>query len=632
MPRPGGSPTPLYHAYCAFTAIASPFVWRTVRGKLASAGVTPERQRERLGHATQPRPKGRLIWFHAASVGESLSVLTLIRRMGEALPDASFLITSGTPTSAELVAKRLPERTRHQFAPLDTGAAVGRFLKHWQPDAGIFVESEMWPRVLVEAKARGVALALLNARLSRKSLGGWKKFPKTARFILAQFSLFVTQNRDMAEALVAIGADPDLVRPGTNLKATSAPLPVDDETLSQIRGDLAGRRLWVASSTHAGEEETVLRAHRHLLSQFPDLLLLLIPRHPERGDEVAGLIEKAGLSHARRSVGQRIEQQTQVYLADTLGETGTWYALCPLVFLGGSLLEIGGHNPFEPAQSGAAVLTGPGYFNFSETFAPMIASGAVREIDDAETLANGIAHWLNDPAALQMARDAGFDNVNLDLMFGLPGQTVAGALAELDQAIALDAPHLSWYQLTLEPNTAFALNPPSGLPDDDTLSDMQIEGISRLADSGYHRYEVSAFAQAQRECQHNLNYWRFGDYLGVGAGAHGKWTHPDGSVERSWKTRHPKAYQAQDHRSAERHRVDAAQVPFEFMLNALRLVDGVEIELFERTTGNSVERLTSTWQGLVDRRLVHPIDGGRLKCTDLGFRWLNDVVGAFLPE
>ncbi len=365
-----------------------------------------QRQHERLGHPSQSRPNGRLIWFHAASVGESLSVLSLIHKLGVRLPDAEFLITSGTPTSAALIAKRLPPRTRHQYPPLDTAGPVKRFLNHWKPDAGIFVESEIWPQLIVESANRGTPLALLNARLSEKSVAGWKKRPATAQFILASFQLFLTQNDKTAANLIAMGALPERVHPGTNLKAMSDPLPVDQKTLTEIRAQIGERPVWIASSTHAGEEETVLAAHKRLLQDRPDLLLLLIPRHPERRAEVAGLVSETDLTHALRSAEQKITDKTQVYVADTLGETGTWYALSPIVFLGGSLKPIGGHNPFEPAQAGAAVLTGPGYFNFSETFAPLITTGGAAEVETAEDLARAVDHWLSDKSALGTARNS----------------------------------------------------------------------------------------------------------------------------------------------------------------------------------------------------------------------------------
>ncbi len=400
-----GSDTALLRLYRIVTWAIAPIAYRVVARKLRAAGVSEARIGERRGFPTQPRPDGTLIWFHAASVGESLSVLALIARIGERLGAAEFLITSGTATSAELVAKRLPPRTRHQFAPLDAPGPVARFLGHWRPDAGVFVESEIWPGMLTQARARGVRLALLNARLSDKSVQGWCKRPRTARAVLGVFDILLTQNAANARNLIAMGAERSRVETGINLKSTSAPLPVDAATLAELQGQLGNRPLWVASSTHPGEEEIVLAAHRRLLAAHPDLLLLLVPRHPERGDEVAALIARTGMSCARRGAGEPLTSR-QVYLADTLGETGTWYALSPVVFLGGSLTPVGGHNPFEPAQAGAAVITGPGTHNFSETFAPLIATGGAVEVTDAQSLAGAVATWLDDPDRLDAARAA----------------------------------------------------------------------------------------------------------------------------------------------------------------------------------------------------------------------------------
>ncbi|WP_170478922.1 3-deoxy-D-manno-octulosonic acid transferase [Ruegeria arenilitoris] len=412
MPVQHSQPTLLYHLYCGVTSIIAPFAWRVVRKKLEAAKVPAERQRERLGHASLPRPNGRLIWFHAASVGESLSVLSLITKMGERLPDAEFLITSGTPTSALLIEKRMPPRTRHQYPPLDSADSVRRFLNHWRPDAGIFVESEIWPRLIVESSKRSVALALLNARMSKKSVNGWKKHPQTSSFILAQFRLFLTQNSNTAANLISMGAAADRVQSGTNLKSFSDPLPVDQASLTDIRRQISDRPVWIASSTHAGEEEYVLDAHKELLKRWPDLLLLLIPRHPERRDEISELIRKLGFSYTLRTAKEAISTDTQVYVADTLGETGTWYALCPIVFLGGSLKEIGGHNPFEPAQAGAAIITGPGFFNFAETFAPLISFGGAVEVKTSLDLSHAVAKWLGDPSALADAQAAAQSCVN----------------------------------------------------------------------------------------------------------------------------------------------------------------------------------------------------------------------------
>ncbi|MFS4582690.1 3-deoxy-D-manno-octulosonic acid transferase [Phaeobacter sp. C3_T13_0] len=408
------APPLLFHLYRGVTALLAPFAFRKVAGKLAEHGVTPTRQRERLGYASQARPRPRahdgspapLLWFHGASVGESLAALSLIDKLSPRLPGAEFLLTSGTASSAEMMAKRMPGNCHHQFAPLDAAAPVRRFLNHWQPDAALFVESELWPVTLNATKRSGARLALVNARLSDRSIARWKSKATTAAFVMRQFDVLLSQNPQMGQSLIALGADPEAVYPSGNLKAGSAPLPVDNAVLGAMRTDLGSRPVWVASSTHRGEEEAIIAAHKSLLKQFPDLCLLLAPRHPERAEEVTLLTQSAGLSVARRSTGQPLEKDTNVYLADTLGEVGTWYALSPIVFVGGSLAPIGGHNPFEVAQAGAAVITGPGYFNFAETYPPLISSGGAVEISDSDSLAEAVQNWLQDTAALTSARSA----------------------------------------------------------------------------------------------------------------------------------------------------------------------------------------------------------------------------------
>ena len=371
-----------------------PFVARTTMRKLRRAGVTTARARERLGHATQPRTQGTLIWFHAASVGESLSVIALITRMGTQLPDAHFLITSGTATSAKLIAQRMPPRCQHQFAPIDAPQPLKRFLKHWRPDAAVFVESELWPQMLRRTFATGASMALVNARLSEKSITAWAKRPRLAAYLLEVFDLILTQNDAMAEAIVSMHAPATRVARGQNLKSFAGPLPVEDALISSARAALGHRAVWVAASTHAGEERIILDAHKRLRAQHPDLHLILVPRHPERGDEVLQLIADTGLNYSRRSRGDMPVHA--VFLADTLGELGNWFTLSDIVFLGGSLLPIGGHNPFEVAQSGAMVLSGNHVFNFAETFSAMEAAGAARIVADAADLASQIDILLRD--------------------------------------------------------------------------------------------------------------------------------------------------------------------------------------------------------------------------------------------
>ncbi|MEP2642027.1 3-deoxy-D-manno-octulosonic acid transferase [Roseobacter sp.] len=398
---------PLFYVYVAATVVLAPFAAYLEIKKLRRQGVSALRAHEKMGHASQPRSgSGHLIWFHAASVGESLSVLALIAKMGEMLPRAHFLITSGTATSAQLVSKRLPPRTVHQFAPLDARGPLTRFLKHWRPDAAIFVESELWPRMLRMTHERGTPMALVNARLSAKSRATWVRYPALASFILGVFDLILTQNDEMAQAMVDMHAPVDRVARGTNLKSLSAPLPTDPAVLAQSRAALKGRPVWVAASTHPGEEATVLDAHANLLVYHPDLVLILVPRHPDRRDEIVKLIRAREMSVAIRSEGSLPRNGEAVYLADTLGELGSWYALTDMVFLGGSLHPIGGHNPFEVVQAGAVAISGPHVTNFAETFADMQAKGAAQIVADTRALTDAVATLLDSHAARFSAHQA----------------------------------------------------------------------------------------------------------------------------------------------------------------------------------------------------------------------------------
>lgn len=397
----------LYRAYTLLSMGLVPFVARSAINKLRRADVPPYRAHERVGNATEDRPDGTLIWFHAASVGESLSVLALITRMGVALPAAHFLITTGTATSAALVAQRLPPRCIHQFAPLDAPGPLKRFLRHWQPDAALFVESELWPQMLRRTRATGARMALINARLSERSVKAWGKRPQLAAYVLDVFDLILTQNDAMAEAMVRMHAPAPRVARGRNLKSFAGPLPQDEDLLFEARAVLGHRPVWIAASTHKGEEQAVLQAHDTLRQTYPDLLLILAPRHPERGTEVAQLIAETGMEPTRRSHGDL--PGGSVYLVDTLGELGTWYALSDIVFLGGSLLPFGGHNPFEVAQAGGMVLSGKHVSNFAETYSDMQAAGAAQIIADPEDLAARVDLLLRDDAHRAKATTAARD-------------------------------------------------------------------------------------------------------------------------------------------------------------------------------------------------------------------------------
>ncbi len=396
-----GPPLPV-RLYRGAANLIAPLAYRRVARKLEAQGIPDGRLKERNGHATAPRPEGRLLWFHAASVGESLSVLRLIAHLGERHPDLSFLLTSGTATSAQIVAGRLPPRSIHQFAPLDSTRATARFLAHWRPDAAVFVESELWPQMLMQTGAAGVPMALVNARISESSARNWKRFPATARFLLSHFRMIHCQDDATAARLRELGLEN--AEKGMNLKSLSGELPVDAAALEEIRAALGARPMWLASSTHPGEDEIVIAAQTEVLRRHPEALLILVPRHPERAETIARLIEAEGLSHARRSTGGTVTVDCQIYLADTLGETGLWYALAPLTCLCGSFTPVGGHNPYEPAHAGSAILHGPLHANFAQTYPALDAAGAAEAVA-ADTLGTTVTGLLEDAVRLAAMRE-----------------------------------------------------------------------------------------------------------------------------------------------------------------------------------------------------------------------------------
>lgn len=395
-------PTWLFRAYATATRAGSSRITRARQKRLTEAGVSDARAAEVAGHASGARGTGRLIWFHAASVGESLSILPLITTLQRSCPDAQILVTSVTPSSADILAKRLPAGALHQFAPVDTPQAVARFLTHWRPDALILVESEIWPNMLVACAQASIPVALVGARLSEKSLKRWGKLSGTFRYLTQDVRLVFAQNIEMARALQRLGMRATRVEVSGNLKALADPLPVDHAARASLAAAFADTPLWVAASTHPGEDAILLGAHEILRQTMPAARLILVPRHPERAADIAMLAQKAGFSVARRAQGDAPE--ADVYLADTLGEMGLWYALAPVVFLAGSLKPIGGHNPFEVAHSGAALISGPHVANFQETYTTFEEHNAVRYAATAPEIADHLCHLLQDAQALDTAR------------------------------------------------------------------------------------------------------------------------------------------------------------------------------------------------------------------------------------
>ena len=386
------SPPLSLRLYGAGMALAEPLAPWLLKRRAGRGKEDPARLGERLGCAGAPRPQGPLVWIHAVSVGESLSHLPLVERFKAERPDLNLLVTSATRTSAELLARRLPQGVIHQYAPVDTPGAVRRFLEHWRPDLGVLVESELWPNLLQAARARGTRLALIGARVSATSASGWAKAPAAARALLGKFDLVYAQDLETRAWIEAHGAHVD---GQLDLKRLAGPLPCAAAALAALKLEIGARRVLLAASTHPGEEALIAEA---MAGIRPPPLLVVVPRHPERGAEVAGTLAARGLKPARRSLSEPAGAAVQAYVADTLGELGLFYRLADVVVLGGSLLEgLSGHNPLEPARLGAAVVSGPRHESFAEVYADLLRDKAVLIARDPAELAAAVRSLLADP-------------------------------------------------------------------------------------------------------------------------------------------------------------------------------------------------------------------------------------------
>lgn len=375
--------------YAAATALAEPLAHGLLRGRAKRGKEDLQRLGERLGRAGRPRPDGPLVWLHGVSVGESVSLLPLAEALRTQRPDITLLVTSGTRTSAELLARRLPEGVVHQYAPVDAPGAVARFLNHWRPSLGVFVESELWPNLILGARRRGVKLALVSARMTQASAQGWRRAPAAARALLAAYDLILPQEAETEARLAGLGARID---GRLNLKRVGDPPPADEAELARLKGAIGARKVVLAASTHPGEEAIVARA----LDLPAGALLIVAPRHPERGAEVAALF--ADRRVARRGAGEGVAAETEVYVADTLGEMGLLFRLADVVVMGGGFLPgIGGHNPLEPARLAKPIVTGPDVFNNASTYAEMFDEVAAIEAADAVALGRHVRGLLDNP-------------------------------------------------------------------------------------------------------------------------------------------------------------------------------------------------------------------------------------------
>ena len=391
----------LLNVYKAATVLGYPLIAVCLAIRKAKGKEDLTRFPERMGYAGKPRPDGRLIWIHGASVGETLSALPLINKLSELYPAVRIMVTSGTLTSADLMAKRLPENAFHQFVPVDTPAAVKRFVDYWKPDAALWIESEFWPNLLSEIAAHKIPLILINGRVSDRSFERWRKFPAFCRELQGLFTKSFGQTDEDARRLRVLGAK-DAACVG-NLKFASKDLPYDADEFAKLEKQIANRPCWIAASTHAGEEEQLAFAQNALKTK--GALMILAPRHPKRGDEIEKLLKPAGLSVARRSRGEDIAPDTAVYLADTIGEMGLFYRLAQIAFVGGSLVAFGGQNIIEPARLGKAVVCGKYMMNFKEIVAKAVAAGALTVVEDKKELAQTLDALFENEGILKSKRE-----------------------------------------------------------------------------------------------------------------------------------------------------------------------------------------------------------------------------------
>lgn len=380
--------------YGAAGRVGAPLAGALLRWRERQGKQDPARRAERLGVAGQPRPTGPLVWVHASSVGETIAALPLIDRLS--MRGLAILLTTVTITAAEVAKSRLPAGAIHQFVPIDTPGAVDRFLDHWRPSLALFTESELWPTTLRALRNRALPLAVINARISERSFRSWRRFAPVAHAVLGRADLFLAQTPADADRLKTLGANRVVV--SGNLKFDVPAPPVDEAALAILRQQIGGRPTLVAASTHAGEEAEIVAVHLNLRQARTRILTILAPRHPERGDAVAELVNNAGLAHGRRSRGDRITEETEIYLGDTIGEMGMWYRLADVAFLGGSIVSRGGQNPIEPAKLMVPIVHGRHVGNFREVYDALAAAEAVARVSDATLLADTVRRLIQDTA------------------------------------------------------------------------------------------------------------------------------------------------------------------------------------------------------------------------------------------
>jgi 3-deoxy-D-manno-octulosonic-acid transferase len=388
--------------YRGLSSAMVPLAPALIRRRLKLGKEDPERIGERRGITKDVRPLGPLVWIHGASVGEVLASAALIERL-RAL-NIRILLTSGTVTSAAIVAKRFPPDIIHQYVPYDSPRYVARFLDHWQPSLALFIESDLWPNMILHGAARRVPMVLINGRMSQRSFPRWRRVHATISALLEKFDICLAQSDTDGERFAALGCR-NVVTTG-NLKLDVPAPPADSFKLDRLLSVTRGRSVITAASTHPGEEEILIEAHKTLAGFFPNLLTVIVPRHADRGPAVWRLVAAAGLKAGLRSRDELPTAATDIYVADTMGELGLFYRAAPVVFMGGSLVPHGGQNPIEAIKLGAAIVHGPHVFNFADIYEALAAAHGARQAETVEALVKQIGQLLANPEARDAMTEA----------------------------------------------------------------------------------------------------------------------------------------------------------------------------------------------------------------------------------
>jgi len=423
--------------YRGLSSAMVPLAPALIKRRLKLGKEDPERIGERRGITRDTRPQGPVVWIHGASVGEVLAAAALIERL-RAL-NVRILLTSGTVTSAAIVAKRFPPDVIHQYVPWDSPRYVARFLEHWQPSLALFIESDLWPNLILQSAARRLPMVLINGRMSQRSFPRWKRVHGTISALLEKFDICLAQSKTDAERFAALGCR-NVATTG-NLKLDVPAPPADPQKLERLISLSRGRPVVVAASTHPGEEEILIETHKALVGFFPGLLTVIVPRHPDRGPPIWRLVDAAGLKASLRSREEMPVASTDIYVADTMGELGLFYRLAGVVFMGGSLVPHGGQNPIEAIKLGASIVHGPHVFNFTDVYEALDSAGGARAAEGQEALTKQLGQLLANPEGREV-------------MMAASGRVVEELGGALERTLAALEPYL--LQLRLEMGAANA--------------------------------------------------------------------------------------------------------------------------------------------------------------------------------